>query len=420
MTILASLTAFTIATMASAGLAMPSVIPPTVTVGPASVAMSARTSQLGETSVAVDPSNSDHIVVLADLYGAPTSIVMVESLNGGRTWSKARPLVPPGSVTSYDSDIRFTPTGEFMIAGGAARPTSPGCNADSLIFIADVDSTGRITYRLVRSVLGLNQFADRPALAVDPLTGEAYVSWTESHGSLAACRGRPARSSTQLSHAEVNEAFSTPVRIPSSGLRAPYGSSLALLRSGSVLVAVGEYGIGGESRLVITESSDQGLTFSMPVVLARRPAATRKWEWRGWALGVPSLAVVGDRVAVSWVDTTGARQSPMVFERIAQHWIDIRPTPSPVADALLVTVRFTADGALWLAVASITDTSITYSVDHRKERWSGPQALASSPASFRELGELVGVDSFGSTTIIAVPIDAPERSYVSTFRVSIQ
>lgn len=411
--IVVRLVALTLATMASGAVAVPS-----VSVGATSSAIAAGPTSLGETSAAVDPTNNDHVVVLADRYGAPTTIVMVDSYDGGRTWSRARALVPPGFTTTYDSDVRFTSDGGLIVAGGAARPTSPGCNADSAIFVADVDAGGRVSYRVVRAVLGLNRFTDRPALAVDASSDLAVVSWTESHGSLAACRGRPTRSSIFLSQAESGESFSAPARIPSSGLPAPYGSAVALLENGSVLVAVGEYGPSGDSRLVVTESPDKGRTFTTPVVLASRPAVTRRWKWRGWVLGVPSLAARGKRVAVSWVDTTGARQTPMAYERTAQGWMDIRPTGSPDGDVLLTTIRFGDDGTLWLATASIAGSLVTFAVDRRLEGWGGPQALTFSRASFRELGELVGVDSAGSTTIVAVPVDAPERSKVLAFRVS--
>ena len=412
--IIAQLAAFCLASILSATPAVPLVL-----TDAGSVAITAGPTLLAETSVAVDPTNSDHIVVLTDRYGLPTTIVMAESFDGGRGWSRGRPIVPPGFTTTYDSAVHFTSSGELIVAGGAARPTSPGCNADSSIFVADVQASGRLSYRLVRSVSGLNLFTDRPALAVDKLSGAEFVSWTESSGSLAACRGRPARSFTQVSRAERGETFSTPVRVPSSGLPAPYGSALALSDGGSLSVAVGEYGPSGISRLVVTESLDRGGTFTAPVVLATRPAVVRRWKWRGWVSAVPSLTAAYGRVAVSWVDTSGGRQTPMVFERTALGWVDVRPRTYPTGDVLLTTVRLGFDGTVWLASASISGSSIIFAIDLRRDGWGGPQAVASSPATLRELGELIGFDSAGSTMSMAVPIDAADRSAVVVFRASI-
>ena len=400
--------AFTLASMMSAtGVVLPA---PSVV---ASVAITSGPTSLAETSVALDPTNDQHVVVLADRYGTHTSIVMVESFDGGRSWSRQRALIPPGFTSTYDSTVRFTPTGGLVVAGGAARPASPGCNADSSVFVADLASSGEVSYRLVRSVSGLNRFTDRPALVVDQLSGRTFVSWTESAGALAACRGRPILSSTRLSYAEPGKAYSTPVQVPSSGLAAPYGSSLAVSGTGSLVVAVGEYDTSGRSRLVIAESVDGARTFGLPFVVATRPAPTRRWKWRGWVSAVPSLAsAVDGRLSVSWVGTSGVRQSPMVFERTPTGWADVSPTTTPAGDTVLSTVRFSGDGALWLALASISGSVITFMVDRYVLAWDGPRTVTSTPATLRELGELVGLDATGSNLVVAVPVDAPDRSSV--------
>lgn len=404
--------AFTLASMMSAtavALPAPSVV--------ASVAITAGPTLLAETSVAVDPTNDQHVVVLADRYGTHTSIVMVESFDGGRSWSRQRALIPPGFTTTYDSTVRFTPTGGLVVAGGAARPTSPGCNADSSVFVADLALSGEVSYRLVRSVSGLNRFTDRPALIVDQRSGATFVSWTESAGPLAACRGRPILSSTRVSYAEPGEAFSAPVQVPSSGLAAPYGSSLAVTATGSLVVAVGEYDTSGRSRLVIAESVDGARTFTLPTVVATRPAPTRRWKWRGWVSAVPSLAsTVEGRLAVSWVGTSGVRQSPMVWERTPTGWIDVSPTTAPVGDTVLSTVRFSAEGALWLTSASMAGGVITFTVDRYLVAWVGPRTVSSTPATLRELGELVGLDAAGCNVVVAVPLDASDRSSVLVSR----
>lgn len=47
------------------------------------VSMTADPTLLAETSVAIDPTNEQHLVVLADRYTKPTTIVMAESFDGG-------------------------------------------------------------------------------------------------------------------------------------------------------------------------------------------------------------------------------------------------------------------------------------------------------------------------------------------------
>ena len=53
-------------------------------------------------------------------------------------------------------------------------------------------------------------------------------SLASSTGGRSELRSVSGRSFTQVSRAERGETFSTPVRVPSSGLPAPYGSALAL------------------------------------------------------------------------------------------------------------------------------------------------------------------------------------------------
>lgn len=165
--------------------------------------------------------------------------------------------------------MRFGADGVVIIAGGAARPLLPGCNADSAIFVARIRGSSRTSYALVRSVSGLDLFTDRPALATDAESGATSVSWTESSGLLAACRGRPIKSSTQFCYGADGRAFSTPIRVPSSGLAGPYGSSLAVSDDGSVLVAVGKYATSGKSRLLVATSRDRGEPFDAAVELTR-------------------------------------------------------------------------------------------------------------------------------------------------------
>ena len=73
---------------------------------------------------------------------------------------------------------------------------------------------------------------------------------------------------------------------------------------------------------------------------------------------------------------------------------------------------FSGDGALWLALASISGSVITFMVDRYVLAWDGPRTVTSTPATLRELGELVGLDATGSNLVVAVPVDAPDRSSV--------
>lgn len=376
-----------------------------------STPISAGRGLLAESSVAVDPTDNKHIAVLADRYVRPTTIVLVESFDAGKTWSNSRSLVPPSFVSSYDSAAQFDSNGILFVAGGAARPTSLGCNADSSIFVAEVGTKGEIRYRIIRSVSGLGFFTDRPALARSP-SGKTFVSWTESAGVNAACKGRPLKGSTWLSVSGAGDEFSEPVRIPSSGFSAPYGSALGLTGDGSLITAVGEYDSKGKSRLVVVESIDEGRTFSLPKVLTTRVPMPRRWKWKGWVSGVPSLASSPDgRVALSWVSLNGLMQSPIVFERL-KTWVNVSPPSTLGGDTLLSTVRYDADNTMWIATVTISGPNLLYAADQRRQQWNGPQVFASSPAIMRELGELTGIATGQNVVVVAAVVDQTQRSLI--------
>ena len=381
------------------------------------VVLTGAPGAMAESAVAIDPADTDHLVVAADPYLDPVRIVLSESFDGGRTWSKRVDIVPPGFAKSYDPSVAVMPGGRVVVLGGSSQQGAPNCQPGSAIFLAKLHGR-EVRYSFVQEAKS-DTYVDRPRMTSDPLTGAMFATWTRSVGSGAECLAAPVRSSIMFTRSLQDGTFARPTALPSSGFPAPFGSSMAMGEAGSIHVAVRERDPSrGEDRIVLVSSPDGGRSFSKPEVLATAPAFPAGIPGLGgFVSGIPVIASdpeigltvvwpssepIGSRIDVGWRTRKG-------------RWAVVQPIGMGAGYELFPSVSYDGTGRLWLLNARYSSGRIAFVLRHRGKRWSQPRIIARGVAGgYAEIGQFLGFTATGDRILAAVPIDGT-RSRLKIF-----
>lgn len=379
----------------------------------AAVAFTARLGAMAEASIAVDPANSRRLVAASNPYDRLARIRLATSDDGGTTWSPTMVLLPPGFAKSFDPVVFLDGKGAIVVVGGASAVGQPNCQPGSAVFIAVVNN-GAVSYQLIRDARKDGAYVDRPGFALSRVDGRAYVTWTESTGPGASCRGTPIRSTVMIASGRPPEPFDTPVTLPTSGLPAPFGATPVVAADGTLLVAIGERDPDGRSRVTVTTSSDRARTFSpAEVVFDGLSPPTSIRAVSGFVAAVPSIAVhPSGRTAIAFVQSPGASgdsagSRAVVFERSSGGtWLTISPPADSGTAELLPQVVYDRTGTMWLLSARAAGGFIDLTLRRRPSDWEEPINIARGRADrYLEIGQKLGFVATDGVVIAAAPLD---------------
>jgi hypothetical protein len=156
-----------------------------------------------EVSIAVNPKNDKNIVAAANDYGTPNGDAWVgyyTTHDGGKTWNRtllpgyrasSLPVAAPcangqlpgqglcGFDLAGDPVLATDKEGNFYLAGIAAK-RQPAFAQQSSMFVAKSTDGGETFSQISVIVRAISKvsFHDKEWVAVDPSTGEVYVTWT--------------------------------------------------------------------------------------------------------------------------------------------------------------------------------------------------------------------------------------------------
>lgn len=383
-------------------------------------ALTAPPGAMAEATIATDPARPNHLAAAADPYLGPVRIVVTTSNDGGATWSGPVTVLPSGFAKSYDPALAFDSVGNVLVVGGASGQGAPHCQPDSAVFMATVKPSG-VAYLVVRDAREDGAYVDRPEVAVSgtgPTT--SFVTWTESTGPQAECAAMPARSTIMLARLDGVASVRDVRPVPSSGLMAPFGATLAVAANGSLAIVVGEHG-GGRARLVAVNSPDGGSTLTAPVVVDEGPDVPLTLAGVGGVIApVPSVAVARDgRVSAAWNKQTASGPEVAVFQAPASGtWVALG-SPTAGAAALLPTVAYDTAGRLQLLVARPANGSVDYQLFNRSPDWDAGTRLGGGPSSqFSEIGESLGLVPTVDAVVACFPVDGPTGSSLTVARLA--
>lgn len=278
-----------------------------------------------EVSVAIDPTNRDHIVVSAYQLNRPggtrvTNVLFV-SRDGGATWREEVAANPERRATQGDDAVVFGADGTLLhsyISFDGLRVTRPAL-ARNGIFIRRRDAATGGWDAPVAAIDHRNTvapFEDKPWPGVDrgaqsPHRGHVYVAWTrfDEYGT-----PRPdCRSEIHLSRSiDGARSFSVPLRISDrqgtclDDDDTVEGAVPASGPDGTVYVAW-----AGPAGLVVDRSDDGGVTFGTDRLVSEMAG--------GWDIDVPGLSR-SNGMPVTVVDNSDGPRRGTVY--IA--WIDAR------------------------------------------------------------------------------------------------
>lgn len=378
--------------------------------GPSGVAaLTEGPRRMAEPSVSVDPADSRRIVAAADPYLGPVRIVIVSSTDRGATWGNRTEIVPPGFAKSYDPNLAFDTGGQAIVVGGASQAGQARCQPGSAIFMAILSESGP-RYEMVQAPRP-GVYVDRPRMVAQD--GAIYVTWTESSGKGAECRGSPLRSSVMFTKADGGGPFDPPVALPSSGLPAPFGSSMAI--AGAILsIAVSERTPGTLERVVVLTSRDRGRSFGVPEAVAEGPPVPSSVPGLGgFVTAVPTIAAGPEGAqAVAWsAPQGGVSRLRMAYRAASGSWQEAAPPSEAGTFQLFPNVAYDRSGAIWLVNASYRDGVLRFLRRYFNGSWSVPEELAVGPAGgYLEVGQFLGISSQRSTIASAVPVQTAESS----------
>ncbi len=385
-------------------------------------ALHAGPRQMAEAAIAIDPKDPRHFAVAADPYLNPVIIQVAITHDGGRTWTPPIDITPPGSSKAYDPTLVFANNGDLLVAGGASVVGLEGCQTRSTVFLALLNGTTP-RYVTVQSPK-VDTYVDRPQLGIDRARSRAFVTWTESHGDGAECRGMPQSSEIKLVSATLNDevpVFGPAVSVPSSGLSAPFGSSAPLERNGAVSMVVGERDGNGRGRAVLITTHSRGQTFEAPATLWSGTASQRSVAGiAGIVASVPSYAISErGKAAMAWDQTIhGSTAIVMMTTDAHDAWRPVTVVaPPPGTVETFAQVLFDQTQKLWLLTARFRHGNVDFVTrTFAGGTWTAPATIASGPSShYAEIGEQLGFASAADRILTAVPIDGTRSSTLRVF-----
>jgi hypothetical protein len=334
-----------------------------------------------EVSVAINPTNSDHVIAVMLQGGAPGQARVTNfaytSIDGGLTW-KAVARANPNMRVQGDDAVTFSRDGtayHAYISFDGIRVERPE-RAWSGIFVAS-SKDGLEWNAPVPVIDHINTaipFEDKPWIGVDrsensPHRGNVYVAWTrfDVYGS----KDPSHRSHIMIARSrDGGRTFSTPHEI--SDLTGDALDSDGTVEG--VVPAVGPNGDvyiawAGPKGLVIDKSTDGGWTFGRDVLITTMPG--------GWDLPLPGIER-HNGMPITAVDISDGPHKGSVYV----NWIDERNGDTDVfvaasrdgAKTWSAAVRVNNDGKgfaqmfTWLAVDPVDGSLNVVFHDRRDER----------------------------------------------------
>lgn len=347
-------------------------------------------SSASEVSLAIDPTDPDHLVAAANGGGG---FAVYTSLDGGANWTaeqlSALELAQDGSyigggISLSDPSVAFSPDGTLHIAGLDYIPAS-----SVVVFSrAAPDSPWSAATVWQSEVAGT--FNDKEWLGVDPATGTLIVAWQREPAmdqlrGVEQMLGYPADLDLGLivvsRSTDGGATWSTPQQVSgdpiTGGSLHNNGTQVAWTADGRAHLLWVDYEAPG---LVHATSTDQGATWSAPQPVSDLSIAHAFGSFSRMHT-LPGLAQWGDQLAAVWHD---ARDDPADI-RYALYdgasWSPSQRLPDDAEGSGTVQVypwaAFDADGALHVTYyAGETDGDFTYrSMTLRDGAWSDPVDL---------------------------------------------
>lgn len=375
-----------------------------------------------EATAAVDPANPRRLAVAINAYQdpAPVRIQVLQSGDGGRTWSRPVTVLPPGTAKSYDPALAFARDGSLLVSGGASLIGADFCQPASRVFLARLGPGAAGPAYRVGPVALPGNYNDRPALGYDAAAGLAYLTWTFSTGPQAECQAVPGRSQTLL--ATAGPSGIGPARPFPDSLGAPYGSAVAVLAPGVALVAAAERAPDGQQQILTAVTRDGGVSYAQREVIAEgQVSALAVPGLSALSLSTPTLAVSpAGRVAAAWTQAgPGGQATAALAVSVGAPangpvpWQAVAAPPVPAGATVLAPAVAFAGSQLLLGAGVLSGEQLGFTVFRRldPQHWQAALALGTGRGdAYREVGESIGLAAAGNAMVAAAPLGERDDS----------
>lgn len=386
-------------------------------------------------ALAVDPTDSDTMVVVARVDRPQLSAFVHRSDDGGRTWSPVDVPLPEGEIRAFAPDVAFDGQGRLYVS---FVTLSDPANNPTAVWMARSSTPGG---DLAPPVKVAGPYAYQPRLAVDPSSETVHVTFVQASSAVESVRngfGPPPNPLMAATSTDGGRSFASPVEV-SPEQRARVGAATPVIGPrGRLYVLYQDFGDDeddfegrpdrplhdGRFSIVLARSDDRGATFDEAGVVDDDVVPTERFN--PYYPKAPSVAV--DRrngtLYVTWADgtaedtdvfvrrstTAGAEWAPRIrvnADRAASGSAQILPSVSVAPDGR-VDIAFldsSADrGKLFTAAALATsfDRGRTWRTVVVSDQLFDPRVGPPSPEpDAADLGSRIGLVS-RPTGVVAV------------------
>jgi hypothetical protein len=230
-----------------------------------------------ETSIAVNPKNSQNLVAGWITRGADPTCGVGVSFDGGLTWSVGViPGLTPATGGSFDlgtdPSVVFDKNGNAYYTCLAFNTFPPGTGSSGTIYVSK-STDGGVTWGSPVAAIDpeslegqhLGDFVDHQFITANPVTGAIYLTETDFNAF-----GKPMILFTQSK--DGNRTWSKPVQINDSGGNASFQDSFSAVGKdrNTIYVSFGAFsntGLSNWNRIYLAKSTDGGASFSRPQLL---------------------------------------------------------------------------------------------------------------------------------------------------------
>lgn len=392
------------------------------------------TESASEVSLAIDPTDPDHIVAAANSAGG---FGVYTSLDGGANWAAelvdGLALLGPqaAAIALSDPALAFAPDGTLHMAGLAYIPTSQ-------VFVASrATPTGPWTAHTVWQSEIAATFNDKEWLGIDPVTGTMIVAWQREPAmdslrtveqTLMGAADLDLGLIVMSRSMDAGVTWSLPQQVSGSSLH-NNGTQVAFTSDGRAHIVWVDYEVPG---LVHAISTDGGVTWSDPSPIADLHIAHAFGAFARMHT-LPGLAQHEDGLAVVWHDAGADAADILLATYDGKAWSEAQRVPDDGEGSGRVQVypwaAIDGEGALHVTYYSgEVDGLFTYrAATLRDGAWGSPVDLGpvfdlvDANGSVADLGDYTAAAAVGSVLHAAWSQPDAERNarvHVATVRSS--
>ena len=310
-----------------------------ITKAPVALASTAKT--FGESVAA---SSSAGQLVAATTWGAERAVVQTWWRPSNGPWSLPAMLLPPGFHRSYDASAATLSDGSLAVVAGADLARRKYCLDGASVALMRRDASGAVQVRIVDDQRGTARIDDRPMIAAGP-GGQVWVGWSQgTHAHSCDVIGGDDR--IRIARSFDNGAtFGAPIALPTTGIGPDFGVQIAPVGSGDAWVSWSARAPGGGARVVLAKVQ-RGQVIGAPQTVASVASVPQLLPGATFAsFSTPTITLADHQPVLAWPHLVGGQVVITIGARFGPQGQWRHATVLPGRGQDLICLLYTSDAA---------------------------------------------------------------------------